>query len=67
MKLQTYEQRILRPDEGKLLCNYKDKSISTLVVLGIDADVSDWSEIDVSEKERLEAEWEAEALAEAEL
>lgn len=66
MKIQSYEQRILLPDEGKLLCNYKDKIISERVFLAKEDDGSNWTEIDAVDKERLEDEWEAEALAELE-
>lgn len=66
MKMQSYEQRFLIPDEGKLLCNYKEKIISEQVFLAKEDDGSDWTEIDAEDKVRLEAECEAEALAEVE-
>lgn len=63
MQMQTYEQRILIPEEGHFLLNETAKTISEKVFLGIHADASEWKEITVEEKERLEAEWEAEITA----
>lgn len=60
MKIETYEQRVLIPDDGKYLYNEKVKVISDKVFLGIHADASEWSEIDEAEKLRLELEWESE-------
>lgn len=60
MQIQTYEQRVLIPDEGMYLYSEKDKVISDKVFLGVEADASAWVEIDEAEKNRLEAEWEAE-------
>ncbi len=60
MQIQTYEQRILIPEEGHFLYNANAKSISEKVFLGINADASEWIEITKEEKERLEAEWESE-------
>lgn len=58
MQIQTYEQRILIPDEGKWLYNENAKAISDKVYLGKDADASEWVEITTEEKEALEKEWE---------
>lgn len=65
MQMQKYEQRILIPDEGKFLCNVKEKVISEKVYLAINADSSEWVEIDETEKQRLEAKWENETLEES--
>lgn len=65
MKLQTYEQRILIPEDGKFLVNHTAKTISDKVYLGINADAAEWSEITAEEKETLEKQWEEEALVEA--
>ena len=66
MKIQTYEQRIIIPEEGHFLVNHTAKTISDKVYLGKDADVSAWVEITAEEKESLEKQWEEEALAETE-
>lgn len=58
MKVETYEQRILTPEEGKYLYNESAKVISDKVYLGKEADASEWVEITTEEKEALEAEWE---------
>lgn len=61
MKLETKNNiRILTPSEGMWLCNMKDRVISDKVYLGVNADESLWTEIDDSEKARLEALWESE-------
>ncbi|MBE5922044.1 MAG: hypothetical protein E7269_04740 [Lachnospiraceae bacterium] len=65
MQVQTYEQRILIPDEGKYLYNKKAQTVSTKVYLGINADASEWGEIDEETKLALEAEWERETELEA--
>ena len=56
MKIQTYEQRILIPEEGKYLYNESAKVISDKVYLGKEADASEWVEITQEEKEALERE-----------
>ena len=66
MQMQTYEQRILIPEEGHFLVNHNAKTISDKVYLGIHADASEWVEITAEEKETLEKQWEAEANAEIE-
>ena len=58
MKVETYEQRILTPEEGKYLYNESAKVISDKVYLGKEADASEWVEITSEEKETLEREWE---------
>ena len=58
MKVETYEQRILTPEEGKYLYNENAKVISDKVYLGKEADASEWVEITQEEKETLEREWE---------
>lgn len=58
MKVETYEQRILTPEEGKYLYNESAKVISDKVYLGKEADASEWVEITTEEKEALEREWE---------
>ena len=60
MKVETYEQRILTPEEGKYLYNENAKVISDKVYLGKDADASEWVEITQEEKEAIEKEWEQE-------
>ena len=60
MTVQTYEQRILIPEENKWLYNDSAKVISDKVYLGKDADASEWVEITQEEKEALEKEWEEE-------
>lgn len=66
MQMQTYEQRILIPEQGKYLCNHEAKTVSEKVYLGKDADASAWVEITAAEKKALEKQWEEEALAEIE-
>lgn len=58
MKVETYEQRILIPEENKWLYNENAKVISDKVYLGKEADASEWVEITTEEKETLEKEWE---------
>ncbi len=60
MKVETYEQRILTPEEGKYLYNENAKVISDKVYLGKEADASEWVEITSEEKDALKAEWEVE-------
>ena len=60
MTVQTYEQRILIPEENKWLYNDSAKVISDKVYLGKEADASEWVEITQEEKEALEKEWEEE-------
>lgn len=60
MTVQTYEQRILIPEENKWLYNESAKVISDKVYLGKDANASEWVEITQEEKEALEKEWEEE-------
>ena len=63
MTIQTYEQRILIPEEGHLLCNHSAKVVSEKVYLGINADASEWVEITLEEAEELQKQWEAEIEA----
>ena len=58
MKVETYEQRVLIPEENKWLYNASAKVISDKVYLGKEADASEWVEITTEEKEELEKEWE---------
>lgn len=58
MKVQTYEQRILIPEEGHLLCNHEAKVVSDKVYLGINANAEEWVEITISEAEELQKKWE---------
>ena len=60
MKIETYEQRILIPDEGYWLYNEEAQVISDKVYLGKTADASQWEEITEEEKIRIEASWEEE-------
>lgn len=60
MKIQTYEQRILIPEEGHLLVNHTAKVASDKVFLGINADASEWVEITAEEAEALQKQWEEE-------
>ena len=50
-------QRPLTPKSGNWLYNEKEKIITDLVYLGIEADESEWIEISSEEKARLEALW----------
>ena len=47
-------QKPLIPTEGNWLYNEKEKIITDFVLLGIEADESDWVEITSAEKARLE-------------
>ena len=60
MKIQTYEQRILIPEEGHFLVNHTAKVVSDNVYLGINADATEWVEITAEEAEALQAQWEEE-------
>ena len=60
MKVQTYEQRILIPEENHLLCNHDAKVISDKVYLGINANAEEWIEITIEEAEALQKQWETE-------
>ena len=60
MKIQTYEQRILIPEEGHFLVNHNAKTISDKVYLGINADANEWVEITAEEVEELQKQWEIE-------
>lgn len=62
MKIQTYEQRILIPEEGHLLVNHTAKTVSDKVYLGINADASEWVEITAEEAETLQKQWEEEIV-----
>lgn len=54
MKIETYEQRILSPDEGKWLYNADEGVISEKVYLGKEADASAWVEITDAKKQEIE-------------
>lgn len=60
MKIQTYEQRILIPEEGYLIVNHQTKVVSDKVYLGINADASEWIEVTIEEAEVLQKQWEEE-------
>ena len=60
MTVQTYEQRILIPEENKWLYNESAKVISDKVYLGKDADANEWVEITQEEKEAIESQQEQE-------
>ena len=64
MKIQTYEQRILIPEEGHLLVNHTAKTISDKVFLGINADAAEWVEITAEEAEIIKAQWDEDANTE---
>ena len=66
MKIQTYEQRILIPEENHLLCNHEAKVVSDKVYLGINANAEDWVEITLEEAEALQQVWESEVKLENE-
>lgn len=51
------DQRILKLSDGNWLYNEKEKIITDFVLLGIEADETDWVEITSEEKSRLEALW----------
>ena len=50
-------QKPLTPTEGNWLYNEKEKIITDFVLLGIEANESDWVEITSEEKARLEELW----------
>lgn len=54
MQIQTYEQRILIPEDGKWLYNESENVISDKVYLGKEADASAWVEITEEEKRKIE-------------
>lgn len=56
MKIETYEQRILIPEESHWLYNAEAHVISDKVYLGKTADATDWIEITDAEKEVIEKE-----------
>lgn len=56
MQIETYEQRILIPEEGKWLYNATADVVSDKVYLGKEADASEWVEITEEEKQKIEAE-----------
>ena len=60
MTIQSYEQRILIPENGQFLYNAEARSISDTVFLGINANADDWQEITAEDKARIEADWESE-------
>lgn len=45
MRIETYEQRILIPEEGKWLYNANADVVSDKAYLGKEADASEWVEI----------------------
>lgn len=57
MKIENVNIRVLIPSEGLWLYNAKDKAISDKVYLGVEADETEWTEISLEEKVRLEALW----------
>lgn len=61
MTVQTYEQRILIPEEGYFLVNHTAKTISDKVYLGINADAAEWIEITAEEAEIIQAQWDEDA------
>lgn len=54
MQIETYEQRILIPEEGKWLYNANADVVSDKVYLGKEADASEWVEITEDEKRKIE-------------
>lgn len=62
MQMQTFERRVLIPDEGKWLYNATANAVSDKVYLGKDADASEWVEIAEEEKQKIEAEQERGAI-----
>ena len=61
MTTDTMKIKVLYPSENQFLYNAEARTISDKVFLGKDANEGDWQEITLSEKERLEEEWEKEA------
>ena len=60
MTTETMKIKVLYPSENHFLYNAEAKTISNKVFLGKDANESDWQEITLSEKEKLEEEWKKE-------
>lgn len=60
MTTETMKIKVLYPSENHFLYNAEAKTISDKVFLGKDANESNWQEITLSEKERLEEEWKKE-------
>ena len=56
MRVLTYEQRVLIPDENKYLYNENEQVISDKVFLGINANEEEWVEISEEEKQEIEKE-----------
>lgn len=54
MKIETYEQRVLIPEEGHWLYNEEAGVISDKVYLGKQADPTAWVEITEEEKIQIE-------------
>jgi hypothetical protein len=52
MQINILEQRILKAEDGLFLTN--GKTIVTVVVLGKEANITDWREITTEEKTKLE-------------
>ena len=65
MKNTSFQQIVLEADEGKYICCREDKVIGKTAYLGRNDTPDRWEEITEDEKNRLEAEWEAESDAEA--
>lgn len=55
MKIETYEQKVLIPDENKYLYNETAQVISDKVYLGINADENEWIEISEEQKQEIES------------
>lgn len=54
MIIQSYEQRILIPENGKFLYNAEAQVISDKVFLGINANADDWKEITKEEYDEIQ-------------
>lgn len=67
MKIETYEQRILIPDEGKYLYNETAQVISDKVYLGVNANENEWTEISEEEKQEIESKLNEEISQEGEV
>lgn len=61
-----YKPKTLKAKEGFTYCNHSAKSISPdgMVMLGINADASEWVEITIEEADSIQKQWEAEIEAE---
>lgn len=57
MTTETMKIKVLYPSENHFLYNAEAKTISDKVFLGKNANESDWQEITLNEKERLEEKW----------